>query len=26
MFFQIDRRIGLMLELQLASELPLIQP
>jgi len=26
MFFQIDRRIGLMLELQLASQLPLIQP
>ena len=26
MFFQIDRRIGLMLELQLAAQLPLIQP
>lgn len=26
MFFQIDRRVGLMVELQLASSLPLIQP
>ena len=26
MFFQIDRRIGLMQELQLASQVPLIQP
>ena len=25
-FFQIDRRVGLMLEIQLASQLPLIQP
>jgi hypothetical protein len=25
-FFQIDRRIGLMMELQLAAQLPLIQP
>lgn len=26
MFFQIDRRVGMMIELQLASQLPLIQP
>ena len=26
MFFQIDRRTGMMIELQLASQLPLIQP
>jgi hypothetical protein len=26
MFFQIDRRIGLMQELQLSSQLPLVQP
>jgi hypothetical protein len=26
MFFQIDRRVGLMTELQLSSQLPLIQP
>jgi hypothetical protein len=26
MFFQIDRRVGLMLELQLSSQLPLVQP
>jgi hypothetical protein len=26
MFFQIDRRVGLMMELQLASQLPLVQP
>jgi hypothetical protein len=26
MFFQIDRRVGLMLELQLASQVPLVQP
>jgi hypothetical protein len=26
MFFQIDRRVGLMVELQLSSQLPLIQP
>jgi hypothetical protein len=26
MFFQLDRRIGMMIELQLASKLPLIQP
>jgi hypothetical protein len=26
MFFQIDRRIGLMMEVQLASNLPLVQP
>jgi hypothetical protein len=25
-FFQIDRRVGLMLEIQLSSELPLVQP
>jgi hypothetical protein len=25
-FFQIDRRVGLMIELQLASQLPLVQP
>ena len=25
-FFQIDRRVGMMVELQLASQLPLIQP
>src|SRR5690348_13897747 len=26
MFFQIDRRIGMMIELQLASQVPLIKP
>jgi len=26
MFFQIDRRIGLMMEIQLSSQLPLVQP
>ena len=26
MFFQIDRRVGLMIELQLSSQLPLVQP
>ena len=26
MFFQIDRRVGLMLEIQLSSQLPLVQP
>ena len=26
MFFQIDRRVGLMIELQLSSQLPLIEP
>ena len=26
MFFQIDRRLGLLMELQLASELPLVEP
>jgi hypothetical protein len=26
LFFQIDRRIGMMIELQLASQLPLLQP
>jgi hypothetical protein len=26
MFFQIDRRVGLMMELQLSSSLPLVQP
>jgi hypothetical protein len=25
-FFQIDRRVGLMIELQLSSQLPLAQP
>ena len=26
MFFQIDRRVGLMMEIQLASQLPLVKP
>ena len=26
LFFQLDRRIGLMIDLQLASEIPLVQP
>ena len=26
MFFQIDRRVGMMIELQLASQVPLVQP
>src|SRR5689334_11340903 len=26
MFFQIDRRVGLMIELQLASQVPLLEP
>jgi hypothetical protein len=26
MFFQIDRRVGLMIELQLDSQIPLVQP
>jgi len=26
MFFQIDRRVGLMQEIQLSSQLPLVQP
>ena len=26
MFFQIDRRVGMMIELQLASQVPLIKP
>jgi hypothetical protein len=26
MFFQIDRRVAMMIELQLASQVPLVQP
>jgi hypothetical protein len=26
MFFQIDRRLGMMIELQLASQVPLVKP
>jgi hypothetical protein len=26
MFFQIDRRVGMMIELQLASQVPLVKP
>jgi len=26
MFFQIDRRLGLMVELQLSSQIPLVKP
>jgi len=26
MFFQIDRRLGLRVEVQLASQIPLVQP
>jgi hypothetical protein len=26
LFFQIDRRIGMMIELQLASQIPLLKP
>jgi hypothetical protein len=26
MFYQIDRRLGLMIELQLSSQIPLVKP